>query len=119
MRTTQNLGLMIIRLLRAQVLPHKKNLKASKLVFISDVPFVKDQHNARISVINGQIAQDLVAKDIIKDGMIVKVENALDAVNRGVDKVHIISGEIDDALLTELETEDGIGTVFQSKDLDY
>ena len=95
------------------------NLKASKLVFISDVPFVKDQDEKRISVINDQIAKDLINKNIIKDGMIVKVENSLDAVNRGVDKVHIISGEIVDALLIELETKEGIGTVFQSKDLDY
>ena len=95
------------------------NLKASKLVFISDVPFVKDQDDARISVINDQIARKLKTDGVIKDGMIVKVENALDAINRGVDKVHIISGDIDNALLTELETEDGIGTVFQSKNLDY
>ena len=95
------------------------NLKASKLVFISDVPYVQNHDGSRISIINDQIASDLISKEIIKEGMVVKVENSLDAVNRGVDKIHIISGQIKDALLTELETEDGIGTVFQSKNLDY
>jgi acetylglutamate kinase len=95
------------------------SLIASKLVFISDVPYIKNQDGSRISIINDKIASDLIHKNIIKDGMIVKVENSLDAVNRGVDKIHIISGQIKDALLTELETEDGIGTVFESKNLDY
>ena len=51
--------------------------------------------------------------------MIVKVENSLDALDRGVSKIHIISGEVKNALITELETEDGIGTVFQKANLDY
>lgn len=95
------------------------NLNASKLLFISDVPFIKDKEGNRISIINDQIASDLIKNEVIKEGMIVKVENSLDAINKGVDKIHIISGEIKNALLTELETEDGIGTVFQSKNLDY
>jgi acetylglutamate kinase len=95
------------------------NLNASKLLFISDVPFIKDKDGNRISIINDQIASDLIKNEVITNGMIVKVENSLDAISRGVDKIHIISGEIKDALLTELETEDGIGTVFQSNNLDY
>ena len=51
--------------------------------------------------------------------MIVKVENSLKALNMGVQKIHIISGEIKNALLNELETEEGIGTVFQKQSLDY
>jgi acetylglutamate kinase len=56
---------------------------------------------------------------MISDGMIVKVENSLKALDQGVQKIHIISGEIENALLTELETEEGIGTVFQKQSLDY
>ena len=51
--------------------------------------------------------------------MIVKVENSLYALEKGVQKIHIISGEVKNALINELETEDGIGTVFQKKSLDY
>ena len=48
-----------------------------------------------------------------------KVENSLKALNQGVQKIHIISGEIKNALINELETEEGIGTVFQKQSLDY
>ena len=51
--------------------------------------------------------------------MIIKVENSLKALDQGVQKIHIISGEIENALLTELETEEGIGTVFKKQSLDY
>ena len=51
--------------------------------------------------------------------MIVKVESSLKALNQGVQKIHIISGEIKNALLNELETEEGIGTVFQKSELEY
>ena len=51
--------------------------------------------------------------------MIVKVESSLKALNQGVQKIHIISGEIKNALLNELETEEGIGTVFQKNELEY
>ena len=65
------------------------------------------------------VAKKLFDEKIISDGMVVKVENSLKALNQGVQKIHIISGEIKNALLTELETEEGIGTVFQKQSLDY
>ena len=95
------------------------NLSASKLIFISDVPYIKDLKGERISSVDENVAKKLFDEKIITDGMVVKVENSLKALNQGVQKIHIISGEIKNALLTELETEEGIGTVFQKQSLDY
>ena len=95
------------------------NLSASKLIFISDVPFIKDTQGERISAVDENVARKLFDEKIISNGMIVKVENSLKALNQGVQKIHILSGEIKNALLTELETEEGIGTVFQKQSLDY
>jgi acetylglutamate kinase len=95
------------------------NLSASKLIFISDVPYIKDLKGERISSVDENVAKKLFEEKIISDGMVVKVENSLKALNQGVQKIHIISGEIKNALLTELETEEGIGTVFQKQSLDY
>ena len=95
------------------------NLSASKLIFISDIPFIKDLNGERISAVDENVAKKLFDEKIITNGMVVKVENSLKALNQGVQKIHIISGEIKNALLTELETEEGIGTVFQKQSLDY
>ena len=95
------------------------NLSASKLIFISDVPFIKDLKGERISAVDENVAKKLFDEKIITNGMVVKVENSLKALNQGVQKIHIISGEIKNALLTELETEEGIGTVLQKQSLDY
>jgi len=95
------------------------NLSASKLIFISDVPFIKDTQGERISSVDENVARKLFDQKIIYNGMIVKVENSLKALNQGVQKIHIISGEIKNALINELETEEGIGTVFQKQSLDY
>ena len=95
------------------------NLSASKLIFISDVPFIKDLKGERISAVDENVAKKLFDEKIITNGMVVKVENSLKALNQGVQKIHIISGEIKNSLLTELETEEGIGTVFQKQSLDY
>ena len=95
------------------------NLSASKLIFISDVPFIKDLKGERISAVDENVAKKLFDEKNITNGMVVKVENSLKALNQGVQKIHIICGEIKNALLTELETEEGIGTVFQKQSLDY
>ena len=95
------------------------NLSASKLIFISDVPYITDLKGERISSVDENVAKKLFDEKIISDGMVVKVENSLKALNQGVQKIHIISGEIKNALLTEQETDEGIGTVFHKQSLDY
>jgi len=95
------------------------NLSASKLIFISDVAYIKDLEGKRISSVDENVAKKLFEENIISEGMVVKVENSLKALNKGIQKIHIISGEIKNALINELETEEGIGTVFQKNELEY
>ena len=49
-------------------------------------------------------------RDRIKDGMLPKVNSAMSAVDKGVDKVHIINGTVEHSLLLEIFTNEGIGT---------
>lgn len=84
-------------------------LSAVKLVYLTDIEGVK---------INGELVSHLsqnevekhIADGTISGGMIPKVESALSALESGVQKVHIIDGRVDHALLLEIFTKEGIGT---------
>jgi acetylglutamate kinase len=88
-------------------------LKASKMIFVSDVMGVmrdvKDP-NSLIPTVNRENVAQLIEDNIIEAGMIPKVLSAVEALNEGVGKVHLIDGRIPHALLLELFTADGIGT---------
>ena len=62
---------------------------------------------------NADQARDFIKKGIISSGMLPKVESALEAVSSGVENVQIIDGTIDHALLLELFTDDGVGTMIK------
>jgi acetylglutamate kinase len=90
-----------------------KQLKAHKLIFISDVLGV--MHNPKdastlIPTLNEADITRLKAEGIISGGMIPKVDSALDSLHGGVGKVHLIDGRIPHALVLELFTDQGIGT---------
>ena len=85
-------------------------LKASKLILLTDVPGVLDADGNLISSMDVDQAADLVRKGVLKGGMIPKVQCALDAVNGGVEKAHIIDGRVEHALLLEIFMDRGIGT---------
>ena len=59
-------------------------------------------------------ARELIAAGIIKDGMIPKVETCLNAIEEGVDAAVIIDGKVPHALLLELFTEHGAGTLIEA-----
>ncbi|MBV9673306.1 MAG: acetylglutamate kinase, partial [Verrucomicrobia bacterium] len=88
-------------------------LKAAKLIFVSDVlgvmRDVKDS-NSLIPTVNRENVAQLIKSGIIESGMIPKVQSAVDALNEGVGKVHLIDGRIPHALLLEIFTVNGIGT---------
>jgi acetylglutamate kinase len=88
-------------------------LKASKMIFVSDVMGVmrdvKDP-NSLIPTVNRENVAQLIEHKIIEGGMIPKVLSAVEALNDGVGKVHLIDGRIPHALLLEIFTADGIGT---------
>lgn len=88
-------------------------LKAAKMIYVSDIlgvmRDVKDP-NSLIPTVNRENAARLIEDNIIKGGMIPKVQSAVEAINDGVGKVHLIDGRIPHALLLEIFTTGGIGT---------
>jgi acetylglutamate kinase len=87
---------------------------ASKLILLTDVPGVMRGEGAGatlLSLLTADEARRLIADGTISRGMIPKVEAALHALERGVPSAHIIGTEAPHALLLELFTEEGIGTM--------
>ena len=87
------------------------DLKAKRLLFLTDVPGVLDKEGNLISEMNIERARALIADGTISGGMIPKVENCIDAINRGVEAATILDGRVPHALLLEIFTEAGIGTM--------
>jgi len=85
-------------------------LRAAKLVLMTDVDGVKTASGERLSSLGAVEAEELIAKGVITGGMIPKVRCALEAVNAGVEKVHVIDGRRRHALLLEIFTDSGVGT---------
>lgn len=90
-----------------------KQIGAVKLVILSDIPGVlksPEDPESRISSLNRETAKELMDQKVIVGGMIPKVEACLDALDHGVDKVHIIDGRLRHSLLLEIYTTSGVGT---------
>jgi acetylglutamate kinase len=85
-------------------------LKARKLILLTDVEGVKDSSGKLISEIVAHDVSDRIADGTITDGMIPKAKACVRAL-AGVEKAHIIDGRVPHALLLELLTEQGIGTM--------
>lgn len=84
-------------------------LGAVKLVILTDVPGVLDEGGRLIPTLTVQEARRILQRGA-SGGMIPKLRCCLEAMERGVDKAHIIDGRREHALLLELLTEEGIGT---------
>ena len=92
-------------------------LSAGRLIFLTDVDGVLDPEGSLISSVDMAIAHKMVEEKTISGGMIPKVEYALKALQKGVEKVHIVNGKKRHAILLELFTDQGIGTeVFEKAD---
>ena len=90
-----------------------KQLRAAKLVYLSDVPgLLSDPKNPAtlIKSVTRQEADELMADGTISGGMIPKIRSAVDALNAGVRKVHFVDGRLPHALLLEIFTDGGVGT---------
>lgn len=85
-------------------------LKAEKLILMTDVPGIKDEEGELISTLNRDILGEMISSGTIHSGMLPKVEAAVEALEAGVSKVHIIDGTIEHAVLLEVFTQTGIGT---------
>ena len=89
-------------------------MSASRLLLLTDVPGVLDKKGNLIEKMNAEQVRKLINDGTIKDGMIPKVETCLNAVEKGVDAAVIIDGRVPHALLLELFTEHGAGTLIEA-----
>jgi acetylglutamate kinase len=85
-------------------------LKASKLILLTDVEGVKDSTGALLSSIALNSIEQLISDGVIKGGMIPKLRCCASAINGGVNKAHIIDGRQEHPILLEMFTHAGIGT---------
>ncbi len=87
-------------------------LGAAKLILLTDVAGVLDENKELRSSLSADEARSWIEKGTIAGGMIPKVGCCLDAVEHGVSRAHIIDGRVPHALLLEVFTDEGVGTVF-------
>ena len=88
-------------------------LKASKLIYVTDVAgIMRDpaQPESLISSVTIEQVESLIRQKVIAGGMIPKVRSATNALQSGVEKIHMIGGHIQHCLLLEIFTDAGIGT---------
>ncbi|OGA72063.1 MAG: acetylglutamate kinase [Betaproteobacteria bacterium RIFCSPLOWO2_12_FULL_65_14] len=90
-------------------------LNAEKLVVLTNTPGVLDKDGKLLTGLTPRRIDDLVARGVISGGMLPKIGSALDAARNGVKSVHIIDGRVPNALLLEVLTDQGIGTLIKSK----
>jgi acetylglutamate kinase len=90
-------------------------LHAEKLVVLTNTPGVLDKDGKLLTGLTPRRIDDLVAKGVISGGMLPKIGSALDAARNGVRSVHIIDGRVPNALLLEVLTDQGVGTLIKSK----
>jgi acetylglutamate kinase len=86
-------------------------VQASRLLFLTDVPGVLDRNKKLIDKLTVSDAKALIADGTISGGMIPKVETCIYAIERGVEGVVILNGKTSHAVLLELFTEHGAGTL--------
>ena len=90
-----------------------KELKARRLIIISDVEGVLDNEKKLIPEINSKQAKQMIENEIISGGMIPKINNCLDVAKNGVKAVCIIDGRKNHSILFELLSDKGSGTLIR------
>ena len=88
-------------------------LQAEKLILLTNTKGVLDKKGNILTGLNATMVNALIANGTISGGMMPKVECALDAVKNGVKTAHIIDGRVSHALLLEVLTSEGVGTLIR------
>ena len=89
-------------------------LKAEKLILLTNTPGVLDKNGNLLTGLTTQRVDALFADGTISGGMLPKISSALDAVRNGVRSCHIIDGRVPHALLLEILTDEGVGTLISA-----
>jgi acetylglutamate kinase len=90
-------------------------LKAEKLIVLTNTPGVLDKNGGLLTGLTSKKVDELFADGTISGGMLPKISSALDAVKNGVNTCHIIDGRVDHALLLEVLTDEGVGTLIRRR----
>ncbi len=88
-----------------------ESLKAEKLILLTDIKGILDNNNKIISKISAHKGMQLIKNHIIQGGMMPKLIAALEAKKKGVKSCHIIDGRLPHAVLLEVLTAEGVGTM--------
>jgi acetylglutamate kinase len=90
-------------------------LRAEKLILLTNTPGVLDKGGKLLTGLTPKQVDELFADGTIHGGMLPKIASALDAAKAGVKSVHIIDGRVEHALLLEVLTDDGVGTLIRNR----
>ena len=87
------------------------SLKSKRLLILTDVEGVIDSNNNLLEEVNGKKIDEMIQSGEVSGGMIPKLNTCLDSVNNGVDAAVIVDGRVKHAVLLELFTDHGAGTL--------
>ena len=90
-------------------------LKAEKLVVLTNTPGVLDKSGNLLTGLTAKKIDELFADGTISGGMLPKIGSALEAVKNGVNACHIIDGRVEHAVLLEILTSEGVGTLIKRR----
>jgi len=90
-------------------------LQAEKLVLLTNTPGVLDKAGELLTGVTPKDIDAMVEDGTLSGGMLPKIGSAVDAARSGVKSVHIIDGRVEHALLLEILTDEGVGTLIKSK----
>ena len=90
-------------------------LSAEKLILLTNTPGVLDKAGKLLTGLTAKEIDALFADGTLSGGMLPKISSALDAARSGVKSVHIIDGRVEHALLLEVLTDEGVGTLIRAK----
>jgi len=90
-------------------------LQAEKLVLLTNTPGVLNKAGELLTGVTPKEIDAMVEDGTLSGGMLPKIGSALDAARSGVKSVHIIDGRVEHALLLEILTDEGVGTLIKSK----
>ncbi|ADE16816.1 acetylglutamate kinase [Nitrosococcus halophilus Nc 4] len=90
-----------------------ETLRAEKLILLTNTAGLLDKEGKLLTGLDAAQVQSLIADGTISGGMLPKVQCALEAVDRGVKSAHIIDGRVEHAVILELFTDEGVGTLIR------
>ena len=90
-------------------------MQAEKLILLTNAPGLMDKDGQVLTGLTAERVDELIEDGTIHGGMLPKIATALDAVKAGVNSSHIIDGRVPHAVMLELFTDEGVGTLIRRR----